>query len=80
LVAHGAPVDKVARTDESDDTAPAAPGSPPSRQGPVAYPDPIVLRDLSGTRLAIETAVHVRAEQLRSARAAASAQVEPGAG
>jgi hypothetical protein len=36
-----------------------------------------MLRTLSGTRLAIETAMRARAEQLRAARAAA-AQAEPG--
>jgi hypothetical protein len=78
LVANGAPAEKVVRAAESDiDAVASAPGAPPRPTSPVDYPDPIVLRGLSGTRLAIETAMRARAEQLRAARAAA-AQAEPG--
>jgi hypothetical protein len=78
LVANGAPADKVVSALEPDIDAVVSPrGAPPRPTGPVDYPDPIVLRGLSGTRLAIETAMRARAEQLRAARAAA-AQAEPG--
>jgi hypothetical protein len=74
LVANGAPAEKVVRAAESDiDAVASAPGAPPRPTSPVDYPDPIVLRGLSGTRLAIETAMRARAEQLRAARAAAAA-------
>jgi len=70
LIANGAPAAKVARHDGTETGADAAPGAPPELVLPVAYPEPTVLRDVSGTRLAIETAMRARAEQLRAARAA----------
>lgn len=79
LMANGAPAERVVRAQslDSDATGPAA-AAPPTPQRPVTYPDPTALRDLSGTRLAIETAMRVRAEQLRAARAAAAAPSRDG--
>ena len=73
LVANGAPTERVVLGVAVDPgpTGPA-PIAPLAPVRPVAYPAPTVLRGLSGTRLAIETAMRVRAEQLRAARAAAA--------
>lgn len=71
LIANGAPADKV--TELATTTADRQPAGPAQQVvGPVDYPEPAVLRDLTGTRAAIEAAVRARAVELQSARAAAA--------
>jgi hypothetical protein len=73
LVANGAPAAKITQIEARD--AGVAPGAAaPQPSGPSHYPDPSVLRDLSGSRAVIEAAVRARAAELQAARAAASAR------
>lgn len=71
LIANGAPAAKVTElAATTDDRPPASPAQ--QVVGPIDYPEPTVLRDLTGTRGAIEAAVRTRAVELRDARAAAA--------
>lgn len=72
LIANGAPSSKVVRLEA--DQPPAMSATTPEPTGPVAYPEPAVLRDLAPSRLAIEAAVQARAVELQAARTAARAR------
>ncbi len=71
LVANGAPPDKVTLLDDGPLAAPGAPAGAATPVGPVDYPEPVVLRDLPGTRAGIEAAMRTRAAEMQAARAAA---------
>jgi hypothetical protein len=70
LIANGAPPAKVVQVDDGRQPA-VVEGAATILAGPVAYPPPVVLRDLPGTRREIEAAVRARAAELHAARAAA---------
>ncbi|MGH9276319.1 MAG: hypothetical protein ACRDZU_16865, partial [Acidimicrobiales bacterium] len=72
LIANGAPAAKVTQVGVLEPATAGSRERPVEPSSPVDYPEPSVLRDLTGTRTSIEAAVRARAAELHAVRTAAA--------